>query len=105
MNKTDDCIDMAKPNRESNWGVRLKAVLKEKGYSLRKAAKVAGVSPSVLDSWTSGSTPKDLQAVKMLADELSVSISWLLLGEHEARESMATVAEIFDESPYFDGYA
>ncbi len=101
----DDYMDMAKPKHESNWGERLRAVLKEKKVSLRRAAKIADVSPSVLDSWTSGSTPKDLYAVKRLADNLGVSFSWLVIGEREENQSMATVAEIFDETPYFDGYA
>lgn len=100
-----DITEMAKTKRESNWGTRLRAVLKERGMSVRKAARVAGVSPSVLDSWTSSATPKDLFAVKRLADELGVSFSWLLIGERESAQVPVSVSELFDEVPYFDGYA
>lgn len=96
---------MAKPKRESNWGTRLRAILKERGMSVRKAARVAGVSPSVLDSWTSGATPKDLMAVKRLADDLGVSFSWLVIGEREDIRAPLSVSELFEETPYFDGYA
>lgn len=91
--------------KTDHWGNRLKAVLKEKGISARKASTLAGVSHSVLDSWTSGATPKDLHAVKKLADSLQISFSWLLIGEHESGNHKPTMAEFFSETPYFDGYA
>lgn len=96
---------MANQKKTSHWGERLRATLKEREMSIRKAARVAEVSPSVLDSWTSGASPKDLHAVKRLADELGVSFSWLLLGERENRQLPITVSELFDEQPFFDGYA
>ena len=94
-----------KAKSTEHWGQRLSRVLKEHGLSNRAAAKLIGVSPSVVDGWTKGSSPSDLSAVKMLADHLSVSFSWILTGQREKESPKASVAELFQELPYFDGYA
>lgn len=89
----------------NRWDERLRAVLKEKGVSLRKAAEMAGVANSVLDSWSGGASPTDFMAVKRLADKLDISFSWLLTGDHEKNETKPTLAEMYKEVPYFDGLA
>ncbi len=96
------------PTREkqiNRWNTRLRSVLKEKGITLRKAAKLAGVANSVLDSWSAGASPTDLQAVRKLCDALDVSFSWLLTGQHEKTERQPTLAEMYQEVTYFDGLA
>jgi len=87
-----------------HWGVRLRTVLREKSITLRKAASLAGVSASVVDSWTTGASPGDFHAVRRLSDSLAISFSWLLTGSREAAEQ-PTVTELFREVPWFDGYA
>lgn len=95
-----------KSNKDS-FAQRLKKLLSEKDISLRKAAKIAEVSPGTLTNWTSNGTPKDFKAVKKLADALGTSMSFLLIGEDDSRPwGNAQVTEAFEESrPLFDGYA
>lgn len=87
------------------WNQRLRAILREKELTLRKAATIAGVAPSVMDSWSSGASPTDLQAVKRLCDALEISFTWLLTGDHEKNASQPALSEWFQETPYFDGLA
>ncbi len=95
-----------KTDTSNDWGQRLLDVMKERKLTIRNVAKIAGVSsPSVIDSWIKSSSPSDLMAVNRLCMELNISFRWLLTGEHEQNERIASVAEIFEEVPYFDGMA
>lgn len=91
--------------RNKHWGNRLSSILKEKEISLRGCASIAKVSPSVISSWLSGASPSDFLAVKRLCNELDISFTWLLTGEKENKEHKATLAELYEEVPYFDGLA
>lgn len=95
----------AKKVGSNRWEERLRAVLREKGISFRKAADLARVAPSVVNDWSSGTSPQDLQAVKRLCDKLNISFTWLLTGEHEKPGNIPTLAELYQEEPYFDGLA
>ena len=95
----------AKPRDPSHWGVRLRSAMAEKKLSVRKAATLAGVAPSLVDSWLTGASPADLVAVQRQADALGVSFSWLLTGRQERSGRVPTVAEFFDTLPFFDGLA
>lgn len=88
-----------------HWGKRLSQILKEKKLSIRQAARICGVSHSVIDSWTGGAAPNDLMAVKRLCDHVSCSFSWILTGEPEKNSSQPPLAELFEEVKYFDGLA
>jgi len=90
---------------KNEWGLRLKSVLAERKISLRKAAATAGVSPSVMDSWTSGATPSDMLAVKKLSDSLGVSFSWLLTGQPDSVNGSISLQEHFEETTLFSGIA
>lgn len=95
-----------KDKNQEHWGARLLAVLKEKNLSNRAAAKMISIAPSVLDAWIRlGSSPADLKLVKMLADKLDVDFCWLLTGERDTKKGTVSIAEVFQELPYFDGYA
>lgn len=85
----------------------LVSLMEEKGLGVREAARVAQVSPSTIVSWRSGSLPEDYRAVKRLAKELGVSLSFLLTGEDETRlAGIPSVSEVFEDGGvYFDGYA
>ena len=93
------------PNDATRWNQRLRAVLREKELTLRKAASIAGVAPSVMDSWSSGASPTDLNAVKRLCDSMEISFTWLLTGDHEKGSTPPALSEWFQETPYFDGFA
>lgn len=81
-------------------------VLGEKAMSLREVSRICDVSPSVVSGWINkGNSPTDLISVKKLSDELGVSFSWLVTGAYEKGGNQPSLAEIFDETPYFDGYA
>lgn len=94
-----------KSKKINKWGERLGASLTEKKTGLRQAAKIAGVSGSVLHSWVHGRNPTDLLAVKRLCDKLNLDFTWILTGEFSKGREEPTLAEIYEETPYFDGLA
>lgn len=91
--------------KQDNWGLRLSDILREKRISFRKAAQLAGVSVSVIDSWTGNSSPANLLAVRRLCNALDISFSWLLTGEHDRQERQMSLTETYETLPYFNGLA
>ena len=82
--------------------------MKERSLTMREVAKMAGISPSTVNDWQSGSTPENYLAVKKLAKQLDVSFSFLLTGEEEfkSENKQPAIAEVFDDGgALFDGYA
>lgn len=95
-----------KSTQQDHWGHRLKKVMNEKDLSQRDVAKICNTSVSVVSAWiTKGSSPADLKAIKKLADEMKLSFAWLVTGTYELDSAQPSMAEIFEETPYFDGYA
>lgn len=89
-----------------HWGTRLKGVIEEKSMTLREVSRICNVSPSVVSGWiNNGNSPSDFISIKKLSEELSVSFSWLLTGIYEDGKTQPALSEIFQETPYFDGYA
>jgi len=87
---------------------RLNDCLKEKRFTVRKAASVAGVSTSTLQSWRSGSQPTDYKAVKKLAKQLGTTLSYLLTGEedNDSNVRIPGISDVLvDGGSLFDGYA
>lgn len=82
-------------------------LMDEKKITVRKAAEMAGVGASTINSWRSGALPENYKAVKRLANALGVSLSFLLTGEDETRSDQhASVSEVFSEDEVlFNGYA
>lgn len=72
--------------------------------SQRKAALIAGVPTSTLNSWSAGCSPSDLRAVKKLADHLGLSFAWLLTGEAEIVKQPDPMLAFEDSTVLFDGY-
>lgn len=98
---------MRKPRKstQSEFAKNLTNIMKERGITVRSAAKLAGVGPSTIDNWRSGAAPENFLAVKKLAKELGISFSALLTGEAE-HETKPSITEIFDDRGlWFDGYA
>lgn len=82
----------------------LERVMNERGLSIGAIAEMAGVSRSVVQSWTSKANPHDLQAVAKLAKALDMGFKELLLGEtEEASFSEISAKDLFDEQDFFDG--
>lgn len=72
---------------------------------VREAARAAGVSPSTVTDWRSGSAPDDYMAVSRLAKELGVTLSFLLTGseDHHERGRLSLVEVLDDGGIIFDG--
>lgn len=89
---------------KSLFAKNLGNILRERQLSLRAAAKMAGVSPSVVSGWSAGAQPTNVLAVHRLAKALGVSFEWLLTGEHSS-ETITTFnwSEFFEEEAAFSG--
>ena len=82
----------------------LTRLMKERELSIGAIAEMAGVSRSVVQSWTSQANPHDLQAVGRLAKALNVNFRELLLGEAESQgERIASINDLFEEKEFFEG--
>lgn len=78
--------------------------MNERGLSVGAIAEMAGVSRSIVQSWTSKANPHDLQAVARLAKALGVGFKELLLGELEERDIEGISSDaLFDEQEFFEG--
>jgi len=88
-----------------DWSQRLKKVLSDRGLSQSRAARLIGVSPSVISGWTAGSRPVDPLRVKRFCDALGISFCWLMTGEEEVGRTPANLEDIFVSEAVFDGYA
>ena len=94
--------------KPTTFAKNLKALASEKKMTIRELAKLAGVSPSTINDWQSGTSPENYLAVKNLAKALNVSFSFLLTGEYDEIDQTkpASIAEVFsDGGELFDGYA
>ena len=100
-------VAVAASQKKNPFSRILTSVMKEKGVTVRRAAKMAGIGTSTIDSWRSGALPQDYLAVKKLAKGLGISMSFLLTGEDESRpEEIPTISEVFESGEVmFDGYA
>lgn len=68
---------------QESFGRRLTRMMSHKGVTIRKAAQIAGVSPSTIHSWRISAAPTDFRAVKRLAEFLGTTLAFLLIGEDE----------------------
>lgn len=85
----------------------LNSLMSERQLGVREAARICGVSPSTVTDWRSGTIPDDFMAVRTLAKELGVTMSFLLTGEDDSRPNGSpNITEVFDDGgSLFDGYA
>lgn len=95
-----------KKNQPSPFAKRLSALMKEKGLTVRDAAKIASVGPSTIDDWKSGTTPADYLAVKRLAKHFGIGFELLLTGEDSNTVGGYSPSDFFEDGgELFDGYA
>lgn len=64
-----------------SFGRKLSALMKSRNLRISDVSAIAQVSLSVVHGWMTGTNPRDLMAVKRLADSLNVQFAELLLGE------------------------
>ncbi|MEY4065932.1 MAG: hypothetical protein RIR26_2140 [Pseudomonadota bacterium] len=84
-----------------SFGKNLSKVMKIRNLRIQDVAEMAQVSKSVVHAWTTGTSPRDLLAVRRLSDALQIPFSELVFGETElvGIEMMSV-----DDVPFFDGY-
>ncbi len=98
-----------KPSRKkssSPFAQNLKQILDARGISLRKAANICDVEPSVLHGWLQGTSPQDIQKVLKLCNELKCDFQWLLTGtKDKITAKQVSLTELFEmeNDPMFSG--
>ena len=65
----------------TNFSKNVVHLMRERGFSVRKTAAQIGISNSTLQDWRVGAIPRDLPAVKRLADLCEVTFEDLLLND------------------------
>lgn len=66
----------------------LAKLLKEQNLSLRELSKRSGVPNSTLQEWSSNRSPKNPIQVQKVAQELGVSMHYLIFGEEDKSEPL-----------------
>ncbi len=91
---------MRKKKIDSPFGKNLKAVMTERSLSVRGIAEIAGVGPSVVQDWLSGTNPHDYLSVSKISHTLKIDFQWLLTGTHsQVNVKNLSLSEIFDVQP------
>lgn len=67
-------------------GSILTALCKERGITLARLAREAGIPPQTLHNWTVGRKAVNPDQLKKVADKLEVSLHYLLFGEPDPHE-------------------
>jgi transcriptional regulator with XRE-family HTH domain len=101
----DSTTAMSAKNRGTNqlpFGKKLRAVMNERGLTLKQVAQIADVGVSVVQDWVSGANPHDLISVNRLAKGLGIPFSELVLGEREVPRNFE-IGELFTEDRVFSG--
>lgn len=82
----------------TSFSKNLHEILEKRGVSQKAASELAGVRPSVINDWLSGSNPSDLHAVHRLSEGLGVDFSWLLLGilQSSPKGTSLRLEDVFD---------
>lgn len=97
----------AKP-RDMTFARILTQLMNEKKVGVRALAEACGCSASSITDYRNGVAPTDFKLVSRLANELEVSLAFLLTGKEDQRSNIRspTVAEVFDDGgQLYDGYA
>ena len=68
---------------------RLAHAVQTKGLSVKKFARLVGVSETTVSMWMSGDAEPRSALVPRIAGTLAVSVRWLLTGEDEAETPQA----------------
>ena len=91
---------------ECPFAQNLKTVLSDRGITQKAASELAGVTPTTLNDWLSGTQPSDPLAVQKLARALGCEFEWLLTGSSSSLDlAKLSLSELFDvvDEPSFSG--
>lgn len=72
-------------------GEVLSDLIVEQRYSIKKLSRATGVPASTLGEWSNNRTPKNPVQVQKVAQELGVSIHFLLFGEEDGEEPITKI--------------
>ncbi len=86
---------------ENNLGLRLKAVLKEKGLTYQDLANMAGVTSSAVSQWITKNQIKGSNLNKA-CKALEISPNWLLTGKGMKEQSNIIIVD--DRAQLLEGY-
>lgn len=83
-------VDMSKSKK---FGEILKGLMANKGISASAMARAIGVSAKTVHEWlgSDGRVPRDLDAVKKLADYFNCSTHYLLFGEEDPHSLLGEI--------------
>ncbi len=86
----------------------IRRLQREKGLTAKAISDIAGCSPSIISSWSSGSSwpCEAVIHLKKLCEHFGESFSVALTGEPERKvKSFSELDSMFDHVEVFDGYA
>lgn len=84
----------------------LRNLMKEKRLTFRSLSKLSGCSESSLKDWSNGISPRDLDAVKRVADTLGVTFEYLIFGAEPGLESASkTQVAAAETKTIYNGWA
>lgn len=81
----------------------LREILSRKGMSAAELARVSKVPKTTISDWLAGSSPKNLQQVKTVADILNLSVDELVFGASPTN-SRKSVLEEYTENEIYAGH-
>ena len=79
---------------QSNTGLFIQSIRKEKGLTQKELADRIGVSDKAVSKWETGRSMPDTSLLEPLCKELGISINELLIGESLPPEDYAKKAEV-----------
>lgn len=97
----------AKP-KDMTFARILTQLMTERKVGVRAMAEACGCSASSITDYRNGVAPTDFKLVSRMANELGVSLAFLLTGKEDSNSNTRSpsVAEVFDDGgPLYDGYA
>jgi transcriptional regulator with XRE-family HTH domain len=72
-------------------GKTLRQLVKDKDLTLKELSKRTGVSASTLSEWNNNRRPKDPVQIQKVANELGVTIHYLLFGEEDKQDALQKI--------------
>jgi transcriptional regulator with XRE-family HTH domain len=80
---------------KSSFGENLEKLMKERRFSVAALAKHLGVPAKTVHEWVGkgGRMPRDPEALKKIAEQLDVSIYFLLYGVEDPKSAFAQILE------------
>ncbi|MDX1470020.1 MAG: helix-turn-helix transcriptional regulator [Flavobacteriaceae bacterium] len=78
-------------NMDLKIGKVLKRLLREQGLTTKELARRTGTPYATLNEWKNDRSPKNIRQVKKVAEELNVTLHYLLFGENDDQEPIQKI--------------